>query len=126
MNVSDADKQRRRVVAGQVSTITATMLSALVRDVPDECELEAALMGLAFVSDETILGWFERVVRPNRDSIEKKDDEVFVSLASDPNVGVDISSLFAPIARIWRKLSPRAQEGVWARVRVISRLIDGV
>ena len=119
----EANEQRRRVVAGQVATITKAMLSKLARDVPDECELEAALTGLSFVSDETLLGWFERVVRPNRDSIERKDAEVFTSLASDPTVGAEISSVFASITRIWRTLSPRTQAGVWARVRVIAQLI---
>lgn len=107
----------------QVKKMTADLLEGILREVPDDTELEVAAFGMKFLTPEYVYGWYRRFILPHRAQVEARDEEFFKSLARTSGSS-EVTMVFGIIARLWPGLADAVKKRVWVRLWVVVQMVE--
>ena len=104
------------IKADQVKYLSVKLIQKIQKKLPDDVELEVALLGLTYIPSHIIYKWYKECILPLKTLIDNRDENI---LKTNIPGSVQIMSIFN---RVWDQISDDLKDKIWVTLKIILKL----
>jgi len=104
----------------QVKKLSINMIKKIHKKLPDDTELEIALLGMTFIPSYIIYDWYKMNILPFKKEIISKNVE-FLKQGNKSDDNIQIINI---IKKVWELISDDLKNQIWINLNIIIKLLN--